>query len=138
MVNEDFIINRYLGISYKHKGRGLDGLDCGGLILRIYTDLGYLLPDIAEDYDENWSWRGKSLFIENYYKLWEKVENYKLFDVVLFLNSKKVSNHAGVMLRRGRFIHTCKAGTIISKISDLPWVKRFGGFYHLRVKDDRN
>ena len=132
MITEKEIIKRYLGIPYKHRGRTLDGLDCWGLIKSIYKDFGYDLWDIEEDYDENWAWEGRDHFIENYHKQWDKVEKPELFDVVLFKNSKDIANHGGVVLSNDKFIHCCKAGTVINRLSDSHWQKRLQGFYRLK------
>lgn len=135
-VSEKAIISKYLGVPYKHRGRDLKGLDCYGLIICIYKDLGFKLWDIEEEYDENWSWKGKNHFIENYHQQWRRIEVPDVFDVVLFSNSKGIANHGGVVLSEGRFIHTCKQGTIISRLSDPGWRKRIEGFYRLKERDD--
>jgi cell wall-associated NlpC family hydrolase len=36
----------YIGTPWKHRGRKRSGLDCAGLVWRVYADLGLLLPDI--------------------------------------------------------------------------------------------
>jgi cell wall-associated NlpC family hydrolase len=36
----------YLGVKWKHRGRKPDALDCGGLPIRAYADLGVVLPDL--------------------------------------------------------------------------------------------
>lgn len=37
----------YLGVPFKHMGRGPNGLDCGGLVIRTYADAGIALPDLG-------------------------------------------------------------------------------------------
>lgn len=128
-MTEEFIIHKYLPVPYKHQGRDLSGLDCYGLIISIYADLGIKLFDIEEDYAPDWSWKNKNYFLENAHKDWEEVRSAKLFDVVGFKNSKGTMNHAGVMLDENRFINTCKAGTVVCKLTDATWVKRLAGFY---------
>lgn len=36
----------YLGVPFRHRGRSGLGLDCAGLGIRVYADLGVELPDI--------------------------------------------------------------------------------------------
>src|SRR5690606_11778146 len=36
---------KYRGIAFRHNGRGMDGVDCLGLILVILRDAGIILPD---------------------------------------------------------------------------------------------
>jgi len=128
-MTEQDIIKKYLGFSYKHQGRDMRGLDCYGLIIAIYADLGIKLFDIEEEYDSDWSWKNKNYFLENAHKDWEEVKKPKLFDVITFKNGKGVMNHAGVMLDENRFINSCKAGTVVCRSSDDVWQKRFAGFY---------
>ncbi len=123
------IIKKYLGIPYKHQGRSLEGLDCWGLILAVYADLGFKLWDIEEDYTEDWSWKEKNYFIENYHKQWQRVDKPYIFDGVLFHNGKGIANHGGIYLGDDKFLHTCKAGTVIGRLSNAKWCKRIEGFY---------
>jgi cell wall-associated NlpC family hydrolase len=134
MLNELDVITKYLGIPYKHQGRDLSGLDCYGLIISIYADLGIKLFDIEEDYARDWSWKNKNYFLENAHKEWEEVRKPRIFDVVGFKNSKGILNHAGVMLDGDRFINTCRAGTVIYRVSDPVWSARFCGFYRKVTK----
>ena len=132
MVTEKELIEQFLGIPYKHRGRTQDGLDCWGLIIWAYKKMGYDLWDIEEEYDKNWSFKGRDLFIENYHKEWEKRDKPELFDVVLFLNGKGIANHGGIMLTNGGFLHCCKRGTVRSRLSQ--WRQKPEGFYHLKIR----
>ena len=107
----------------------MSGLDCYGLIIAIYADLGIKLFDIEEDYTDDWAWKNKNYFLENCHKEWAEVVRGKLFDVVGFKNSKGIINHAGIMLDDDRFLNSCRAGTIVCRVSDSIWQKRFYGFY---------
>ena len=127
------ITQKYLGIPYQHHGRELSGLDCYGLILKVFADQGVELWDIHDEYDDQWSWQGKNLFVENYAREWEEVEDPRFMDIVCFKNGKGVVNHAGILLGENKFIHAVKAGVVISKFTDRQWQKRLVGFY--RYKD---
>ena len=129
------IIHKYLGIPYQHHGRGLSGLDCYGLILEIFKDQGVELWDIHNEYDQEWSWKGKDLFIENYAREWERVTDFRFMDVVCFKNGKDVVNHAGVYLRMGKFIHAVKAGVVVSRLTDRQWQERYVGCYRYKTHD---
>ncbi len=126
------IIQKYLGIPYQHHGRSLSGLDCYGLILEVFKNQGVRLWDIHDEYDQEWSWKGKDFFIENYAREWEKVLDPRFMDVVCFKNGKDIVNHAGVLLGEGKFIHAVKAGVVVSKLTDSQWQKRFVGFYRYK------
>jgi cell wall-associated NlpC family hydrolase len=132
-MEEQEIIKRYLGIPYKHRGRTAEGLDCYGLIKMVYRDIGIELMDINDEYTEDWSWKGRNHFIENYQKQWMKVPAPHRMDLVAFHNGKGIVNHAGIVLSGSSFIHTCNAGTVLSKLDQPTWYKRIEGFYRYIV-----
>ena len=140
------ILNKYVGIPYKHKGRNLSGLDCLGLIIMIYADLGREVLDFGVDYDEDWSFNNQNHFIENYHRQWDPTQKAAPGDVVLFQSKVygkgrepiTVVNHGGVVLSRQRFIHSCKPGTVVSELSDAKWMRRLQGFYRLKGGDHDN
>lgn len=132
IISEIEVINKYLGIPYKHRGRDMTGLDCYGLIIAVYKDFGEYLLDIEEEYDVRWDFKGKNYFIENYNKEWDKIINPIPFDVVLFKNSKGICNHGGIVFKDGMFLHTCKAGTVMSRLSD--WQSKLDGYYRLKAR----
>jgi len=50
MANSSIIVEearKYLGVRWKHQGRSLNGVDCLGLVARVYGDLG--LIDVSKD-----------------------------------------------------------------------------------------
>lgn len=135
MINEAKIINKYLGIPFQHKGRTLSGLDCYGLVIKIYEDLGYEIFDL-ENYEERW-FEGKSnYFVENYHKQWAMVSYPKLFDVVLFKHNSAV-NHCGIVLSGGKFLHSSRKtkGVIVSRILSRGWSDVIEGFYRLKERE---
>lgn len=127
------IIKKYLGTPYKHRGRDLQGLDCWGLILLVYADLGIKLWDIEDEYVKDWFQKQRNYFIENYHREWQRVERHEIFDGVLFTNNKGIVNHAGIYIGNNKFLHTCKLGTIVSRLSEKNWQKRLEGFYRFVV-----
>ena len=127
------ITRKYVGKPYHHGGRGPDSYDCWGLIMAIYKDLGYEIWSIEGPYDESYQWEGRSAFIENYYRQWDKVTLPMPLCGVLFKNKAGLAIHGGVMIDSNRFIHAShKASVIISRLSDKGWKGRVEGFYKLR------
>ena len=129
---EQEIIDRYLGIPYKHLGRDpKEELDCWGLIKCVYRDLGCEIWDPVKKYSPNLR-DGENHLIENYHKEWDEIVSPHIFDVALFNNSCGVANHAGIVLSQWRFIHCGRSGVIVSKLSDKKWLERKVGFYRLK------
>lgn len=123
----DEIAKKYVGIPFKNMGRGLDGLDCYGLVKSVYADIGVELFDIDEDYNAKWTLRKKNYFLENYAREWEEVEKPMFLDLVAMKNFEGAMVHLGVCLGSGKFIHACKAGVVVCNLS--VWRDRVRGFY---------
>lgn len=129
------IIDKYLGIPYLHRGRTLEGLDCWGFLKLVYADLGFKLFDIEDlEYEKVWGLRGRDYFRENYENDWEKAAEPQPLDAVLFLNSRGIANHAGVVFKNRKFIHCPRQGVVVSRLDDEAWSKRIEGFYRLRKR----
>lgn len=109
------IIKKYLGVPFGYKGRSLTSVDCYGLVVLIYKDLGFALPDY--EYEDKWYDNGKNYYVDNYYELWEKVTDLKEWDAILFKNRSTVVNHVGLYLGENQFIH-CYVNSSV-EISDL-------------------
>jgi len=117
-------------------GRDMNGLDCYGLIMNIYKDIGYDLFDVSQNYSAGWSFEGKNFFYENYYKEWDIIEKPEPFDIALFHNGMGIANHGGVVLTKGRLIQTGQAGTTVVKLDNINIKSRIEGFYRLRKRND--
>ena len=135
-MSEINLIMKYLGIPYKHQGRTLEGFDCWGWILFIYKILRNIeLWDIEGDYPEEW-WLEANSFFENYQKKWERINKPQILDVVLINSERGVAIHAGIMIDKIRFIHCCKAGVVMNKVTEKIWKNRIAGYF--RYKNDKN
>ena len=128
------IASKYIGIPFKEHGRDLDGLDCYGLILLFYKELGCKLDDYR--YKPNWFKEGYNLFLENYYKYAERIpENQALIpgDAILFRGFDKCPTHIGVYLGNGKFIHCLrKVGVVVSRLNQEPFESRIEGRFKLK------
>lgn len=131
---EQFIIGKYLGLPYRHRGRSLEGLDCWGFLKLVYADLGVRLFDIEDlEYSKVWGAEGKDYFKAHYFHDWFEAKEAQPLDGVLFVNSRKIANHAGIVLSNRRFIHCARPGVIISRLNDPSWQERIEGFYRLKI-----
>jgi len=134
MSNLNEFLKKMMAIPYVHKGRGYDGADCGGAIMIFYRDfLGITLPDFNIDYDEDWTLKSdKSLFIENYYKFFDKVDKPESFDIILFQNKRGIAYHGVIVLSNGKFLHLSKSGVSINRYSEETFQRSLNGFYHYK------
>lgn len=129
MITEKEIVSKYLGVTYKHKGTDLIGLDCWTLVVSIYRDAGIDISFMNPTYDEQCQWHEFDRFIESYHQHWEKVDKPKFMDVILLSGYRQ---HAGVWLSENRFIHAAKAGVIISRICPCQLGRQIQGFYRIK------
>jgi len=112
----------------------LDGLDCWGFLKLVYADLGVRLFDIEDlEYSKVWGAEGKDYFKAHYFHDWFEVKEAQPLDGVLFVNSRKIANHAGIVLSNKRFIHCARPGVIISRLNDPSGQARIEGFYRLKI-----
>lgn len=133
MISYTQLIDRYLGVPYKHLGRSIeDGLDCWGIVIDAYALNGIELPDM-DNYEFQWSKKGQNYFIENMCDDFELVAHPKYYDIILFENEKGVCNHTGIYLREGLFIQACKFGVIVTRLKDPRFKEKVQGIY--RHKD---
>jgi cell wall-associated NlpC family hydrolase len=125
-------IDKYLGIPYVHLGRTMAGLDCYGLIILVYKDLGFDLIDIV-DYEKKWAAKGNDLIIENYQKQWVRVEEPKLFDTVVFRGMKGIAQHAGIFLGNDKFLHCVDGpGVVVGNLNVNLYNQRIEGYFRIK------
>ena len=106
----------FLGVPYRYGGSSRTGMDCSGLVVRIYKDIfDITLPkSTARLYQqEQWITLG---FLE-------------IGDLVFFhAGQGRTPEHMGIYLGNDSFIHaSSKSGVIISKLSNPYYKKRFLG-----------
>jgi cell wall-associated NlpC family hydrolase len=134
-MTEEALITKYVGVPYLYLGRDpKKGLDCLGLIINFLQDVGQEVKKYDyEGYSEKWSKNGEGdYFIDKMPEEYMHVDIPHRGDVVLFHNGEGISNHAGVVLTNNRFIHTCKAGTVVNRLNEKQWYGRITGFYRKR------
>lgn len=119
-----------------HGGRSREGVDCWGLAILIYRNLGFELID-TNAYQASSTWTESPSFVESYHKGWKKIINPGAYDIVFFKNKKGIPVHIGIMLDGNVFIQAVKkAGVVLSRVSDKPYKDRVEGYYHLKARDE--
>lgn len=125
------IVAKYVGVPYRHGGRGLDGIDCLGLLLCIYRECGIMLPDgDGRPYSEDWFATEPERYIKGLSSIGETAtEPFKPLDLVYFRFHGGVVSHAGIMIDRLRFIHVLERRSVM--------VTRLGGMWRSKLAGAR-
>ncbi len=119
------LIKKYLGQNYDY-----EKFNCYTFVTCWYKDLGYELPNYFLD-DPKWYNHDKNYFIEEYHKLWEKVNEPEINDIVLMKVLSPVPNHIGIYIGKRRFIHCPeKLGVVVSDLKR--YERTIHGYFHLR------
>ena len=108
-------IQKFIGIPYRLGGAGLKGMDCSGLIKRLYAKLfGIILP-------HNSSQQSRLPFLKAV-----SAKNLKTGDLIFFGPKGRRINHVGVYLYDGKFIHAGRrSGVTIASLNTSYWKSRF-------------
>ena len=109
------LAREYLGTPYRYGGSTTNGMDCSGLVLRVYKRAGYKLPRTSA----------------SQFGVGQRVEREQLQsgDLVFFVNSKGRVNHVGIYAGGDRFIHasTSKRAVRYDSLSSKYFRSRFAG-----------
>ena len=122
-------IAKYVGCKYAAHGRDpKTGLDCYGLAICIYKDMGIPLPDPL--YADTEAETNKRIMES----LESTIPNEKLEEpepgCVIELTVLGEPSHIGIYIGHGEFIHAArKSGVVVDKL--YRWGKRVKGFYRV-------
>lgn len=111
-------IKSYLGTRYKLGGTSYDGIDCSGLVMKIYQSAGVDVPRSTREQLE----MGKTVAFREL----------KFGDLLFFNNrvsgQKVKSLHVGLFMGDGRFVHASKTrGVVVEHLSSDHWRELFVG-----------
>ncbi len=114
----------FLKTPHKMGGCTKDGIDCSGLVMTSFKEMGVLLPRSAHEQ-------------ARFGKVIAQMDDLEKGDLVFFYNSYATSRlitHSGIYLGDGNFIHTSsKRGVVIDPINDpYYWGERF--LFGTRIK----
>ena len=123
-----------IGVPFKNKGRGMNGMDCYGLVKEVYKRYGYDIPEYDAQYKDYTDMRKIDKIIKSNTKgyPWKEIAEPKApcLIAIRFGSPDGVVNHTAVYIGGGRFIHTReKIGVNIDRISNPAWRKVIVGFY---------
>lgn len=109
------VVDSYMGIPYRYGGVDRRGLDCSGLVYRVFKDLGH--PDIT---------RTSSSVM---YKMGNAVSKRKMIpgDLVFFKKRGKI-NHVGIYMGGREFAHSSSTiGVSYTTLDNLYFKDKFVG-----------
>jgi cell wall-associated NlpC family hydrolase len=100
----------WLNVKYRHLGRTRRGVDCQGLVLCIYSALGFEIPIEKKDESYSFNWHlGQPEKLEKRMLTYCKFIKYKehlVGDVCAFKVNHTRANHMGLWLDKNIFIHS--------------------------------
>lgn len=126
-------LNKYLGIPHKPQGRSWEGVDCYGLLLLIYNDLGIELPAYEGWYKTNNDVEAMGIVANIEKQRWKEVYEPQHLDVVLLGVATKYGRfpaHVGIVEEPGWMIH-CEYGSEVCReqYTGTRWKNRIEGFF---------
>lgn len=120
-----------IGVPFRLRGRGRDGLDCWGLVRLIYAEAYGIHLDEHGDIDGSKANAAHSAaVVEQERAGWAQVPagEERQGDVVL-LRHRGRPLHVGVVLWRGRMIHADEPHVRVEPYDGIVWGKRVLGLY---------
>lgn len=107
--------HRWLGVPYAYGGSTRRGLDCSGLVLRVYEKIGMPVARTARDLFD----QGRTV----------RTEKLRPGDLVFFQNTAgRGITHVGIYIGRSRFIHaSTQKGVITSGMGESYYAQRYAG-----------
>lgn len=108
------LARKFLGVSYRWAGTTMRGVDCSGLVWRVFSAYGILLPRMAD----------------LQFRKGRRVSRLALHpgDLVFFSTYAPGVSHVGIYVGGGSFIHASSSrGVTMSRLSDPYYRQRYVG-----------
>lgn len=115
----------YLGCPFHHQGRSRHGLDCAGLLVLAYRDLGIELLDLPAYGREPWNDGLRECVESNFRKVARPAEP----GDILLLRYRREPQHLAIVTDKG-MIHTyATVGKVVETNIGPTWIERIVGTY---------
>ena len=124
------LLNNLVGSKYVENGRGTDGYDCYGLVLRLgeLYNVPLPFPVYGSDY------HSRNDVANDYRHSFEKVD-FPVFGDIIAIRIGKYVTHVGWMIDNYRFLHTTeKTGTVITRVDSPKYANRIEGYYRCKMR----
>lgn len=116
-------IDSWTGVKYRSGGNEKTGVDCSGLICRLYKEVYHtdLKRSVLQQYNESRNFHKEKKFREG--------------DLVYFKTTRDDPSHVGVYLKNGFFFHSStNKGVTINSLDEAYWKKAYIGGGRVRKK----
>ncbi len=127
--------NRYVGLPFRPLGRDQQGVDCYGLVWKVFLEqFDVRLPDYLGRYGQHLQANEvRNLFTMGLQEpIWSLVDRPRDGDVVV-LQIQGHAYHVGIMVDRWRMLHARESATVaIERINSTMWRSRVLGYYRHR------
>lgn len=120
----------YIGLPFRSLGRTRAGLDCWGMVYLVYSEVfRQQIPPYA-DYADAYDIEEVSALVRGeIVTRWREVSPEQLGDVIL-LRVRGEPCHVGVVVARGKFLHSFEGTrSCVERYDNLKWCRRILGFY---------
>jgi cell wall-associated NlpC family hydrolase len=121
-------VEKAIGVVFIDGGRGFDGWDCWGLLVKAYAEVYNIEVESFDGLTGLNSTESNRLFEENY-KSWVEIkqEEEKSGDLIAFRGALV---HIGVIIKPGLMLHTeNKMGTCVEPYNSPVWKRRILGIF---------
>jgi cell wall-associated NlpC family hydrolase len=129
-------VKKYLGVSYEHNGRSLNGLDCLGLVKLFLADEGIEFDDNDGNHiSKDWYTSDSHRYIKGLERQADRIEydDIQPLDIVVFSIDGGNPTHSGVIVDdRNRFIHVLEGQQVVIEHFHRFWRKKFHSAWKVR------
>jgi cell wall-associated NlpC family hydrolase len=124
--------NKFVGLPFLPNGRDENGLDCWGLVVKVYEDqLGIKLPqmDGAYESEDAISLRRISVKMKEESQRWVRSVVPQIYDVAL-MRWGSIPCHVGICIGNGYLLHIeRKTLSCIQRLTDIDIQPRIVGYF---------
>ena len=131
-------VNGYIGLPFKERGRGYDGLDCWGLVALILREqFDVIVPSYIDEYKSTTDCETLSDLIKREAESWWAIppEDAHGGDVIVMRITPRAAKniyatHVGVVVEKNWMIHIEKGlNTVLDRYNRPRWGRRVVGVY---------
>ncbi len=135
-------ISEFYGAPYKYGGSTPAGVDCSGLVMRVYEQVGVKLPRTSEQQfhtgmkvDSGDLRYGDVLFFNKFCQ--RQYSHYAASILSIFSSEEDRPCHTGIYIGQGRFIHSSSSqrGVAVSNLNQDAWKRSLIGARRYLQKD---